>query len=63
MCLIDQIVSSQTKSLWHQRAFLLLWNRFFYRLFGQVSREAGAASGCHPADHFAAARLRRDVRT
>ena len=25
MSLLDQTVSSQTKSLWHQRAFLLLW--------------------------------------
>ena len=25
MSLIDQTFSSQTKSLWHQRAFLLLW--------------------------------------
>src|SRR6266849_5752408 len=25
MSLIDQTVSNQTKSLWHQRAFLLLW--------------------------------------
>jgi hypothetical protein len=25
MSLIDQTVSSQTKSLWHQRPFLLLW--------------------------------------
>lgn len=41
MSLINQTVSSQTKSLWHQRAFLLLWisssTGYLARLVGRLA--------------------------